>query len=659
MNLILQELQNIQKRGLQNPGHTLTVMLPEIVKSLESSAATEERLKFACSKMNQEVCQTLGKALGYPWFRDDPKNFPGVTEADGVCVGEHVAESIASEAAKRIVALEAEIEKREVAAAQMREAVQFYAEPGSYGATARRALSSEANGWLSPSEAKALMDKLTAAEQAWDQDYAAIEAIAEGHGIDQWGPIGDDCKTIRQYVEALSNKLAERDKRIAELEKRAEVATANLADKLAQSEATCNALRERLKYRMPIEPDEEDAWDEWFNRQCSDNPFSKDAWFAALNWVKLCKRQFVDWISPEAAKAKDEEIAVLKSSQEDHRGARCATCLWALYDGDYCQNPACSWRGKSVNDHLVHLTTQDAMILIKQRELKEAEAAAMRRALESAFNGLKWYRAEFPEADSQGDDEMNSEIETALSTTSGAAMLKEMQNLKAWKEEEMQVESQWDCQAVGRLIGSKLGEQIKPQIQPYIEWLQADLASAYMDGYAEALAASRQMNIQLLDRASKAEEELAKLKAEEDEKIADLLIRIDLLRQAHWDGRAIGGFDNDGDATPKAVVSDFCELIRQDWKSIRESLDELEAGQGGISPTLKAWQIVVTNNRDMSARLFERTKQLQEAKAMLKKLEWEYVWSQGMRSAHCTCCDSNQLAGHLPDCKLHAILSKP
>lgn len=49
-----------------------------------------------------EVDQTLGIALGYPYYANDQKNFPGATEADGVCTGEHVPESIASEAARRI-----------------------------------------------------------------------------------------------------------------------------------------------------------------------------------------------------------------------------------------------------------------------------------------------------------------------------------------------------------------------------------------------------------------------------------------------------------------------------------------------------------------------------------------------------------------------------
>lgn len=60
------------------------------------------RLREALTKQNDEICQTLGKALGYPWFKDDQKNFPGATDEHGVCVGDHVAESIAMEAARRI-----------------------------------------------------------------------------------------------------------------------------------------------------------------------------------------------------------------------------------------------------------------------------------------------------------------------------------------------------------------------------------------------------------------------------------------------------------------------------------------------------------------------------------------------------------------------------
>jgi hypothetical protein len=60
--------------------------------------------------MNEAVSQTLGQVLGYPWFKDDQKNFPGATEEHGVCVGEHVAETIAMEAARKIKDLEAALD---------------------------------------------------------------------------------------------------------------------------------------------------------------------------------------------------------------------------------------------------------------------------------------------------------------------------------------------------------------------------------------------------------------------------------------------------------------------------------------------------------------------------------------------------------------------
>lgn len=75
---------------------------------VEALRAEVKRMKAAASTINEEVCQTLGKVLGYPWFKDDLGNFPGSTEAHGVCVGDHVAESIAAEAAERIEALRAD-----------------------------------------------------------------------------------------------------------------------------------------------------------------------------------------------------------------------------------------------------------------------------------------------------------------------------------------------------------------------------------------------------------------------------------------------------------------------------------------------------------------------------------------------------------------------
>jgi hypothetical protein len=54
----------------------------------------------------EKIEQILGKALGYPWYKDDPDIFPKATEADGVCVGVETAWSLAMIAADKIKELE-------------------------------------------------------------------------------------------------------------------------------------------------------------------------------------------------------------------------------------------------------------------------------------------------------------------------------------------------------------------------------------------------------------------------------------------------------------------------------------------------------------------------------------------------------------------------
>ncbi len=72
------------------------------------------RLHKACSDTENEVQQILGKALKYPWFKDDQVNFPGSTEKDGVCVGEQVAATLAMEAAEKITESQARIKELEM-----------------------------------------------------------------------------------------------------------------------------------------------------------------------------------------------------------------------------------------------------------------------------------------------------------------------------------------------------------------------------------------------------------------------------------------------------------------------------------------------------------------------------------------------------------------
>lgn len=77
--------------------------------------ASNERLKSAAIAANEEICQTLGAVLGYPWFKDSPEIFPNASEADGVCVGPDTAETLAVAAAGRIKTLKASNERMEAA----------------------------------------------------------------------------------------------------------------------------------------------------------------------------------------------------------------------------------------------------------------------------------------------------------------------------------------------------------------------------------------------------------------------------------------------------------------------------------------------------------------------------------------------------------------
>lgn len=79
--------------------------------TLRTERERRERAESAYFSTVATVDQTLGRALGYPRYCDDQKNFPGTTDADGVCTGDHVAETLASEAAKRIEQHAREVER--------------------------------------------------------------------------------------------------------------------------------------------------------------------------------------------------------------------------------------------------------------------------------------------------------------------------------------------------------------------------------------------------------------------------------------------------------------------------------------------------------------------------------------------------------------------
>ncbi len=47
-------------------------------------------------------------------------------------------------------------------------------------------------------------------------------------------------------------------------------------------------------------------------------------------------------------------------------------------------------------------------------------------------------------------------------------LIEERDDLKRWKEEMLQVESEWDCQKVGKLLNIELGQSIHKNIEPKI-----------------------------------------------------------------------------------------------------------------------------------------------------------------------------------------------
>lgn len=107
---------------IQSDDGVANAALHEAALRLEQLSEKIKRLREGFLQQNQEIEQTCGKVLGYSWFKDDQKNFPGATEKDGVCVGDHVAETIVSELAKRHTEVLARIKRLEEAGERVEDA---------------------------------------------------------------------------------------------------------------------------------------------------------------------------------------------------------------------------------------------------------------------------------------------------------------------------------------------------------------------------------------------------------------------------------------------------------------------------------------------------------------------------------------------------------
>jgi hypothetical protein len=92
---------------VRSRGHWEDLLPIILAKCQQSHEAEISRIKNIAFREENEIEQILGKVLGYPYYKDDQKNFPDATEANGVCVGDNVPCSLAMEASNEISKLQA------------------------------------------------------------------------------------------------------------------------------------------------------------------------------------------------------------------------------------------------------------------------------------------------------------------------------------------------------------------------------------------------------------------------------------------------------------------------------------------------------------------------------------------------------------------------
>ena len=116
--VLLAWLREGAEKGTMTP-KALRTLCREAAATIERLTRLSGQLRFeadsnaaALAKAQQErdgylhhlrLCEQIaGKVLGYPRYADDQNTFPGATEEDGVCIGEHVGDTIVAELASAL-----------------------------------------------------------------------------------------------------------------------------------------------------------------------------------------------------------------------------------------------------------------------------------------------------------------------------------------------------------------------------------------------------------------------------------------------------------------------------------------------------------------------------------------------------------------------------
>lgn len=101
--------------GIESLNMTRSQLLKDYGEIIDKQRGEILRLQNQNAAMLREfneIDQILGKALRFPWFKDDPINFPNATEKDGVVVAGPTWE-LATHAANKIKKLEDDLETLE------------------------------------------------------------------------------------------------------------------------------------------------------------------------------------------------------------------------------------------------------------------------------------------------------------------------------------------------------------------------------------------------------------------------------------------------------------------------------------------------------------------------------------------------------------------
>ena len=193
---------------------------PVLSARLRNASGEVERLRAALIKQQHEIQQTLGEALNYPKFSDDQKNFPGAT-GDGVCVGDHVAESLAAEAAKELERLRGELDGWVDTAMEL-EADCYLLAAKVYKATAERDQLREANAELRRQVADA--DRTGGDRDAQARAWVLVMNELQAAGIYECTDLDWDCTGKHRacmFIRHLKAKYDEAQAELAALTQRA------------------------------------------------------------------------------------------------------------------------------------------------------------------------------------------------------------------------------------------------------------------------------------------------------------------------------------------------------------------------------------------------------------------------------------------------------